>query len=303
MTPLSSSLCALVSLSVILIALRNWPRLVCLVALAGCALPFFLPASEPLLRSVTLVFSCFLLIKALQFAAGHVRPRGWIDFGLFIFTFAVVRWETPRRPDFRRAALTLLTGLFQLGLVWLLMIVVLRLDPHNPVQLFTTQLGSYLVVAGFCNLSAVKLSLRGLDYDGGFNHPFGSLSPREFWGRRWNTYVSDLLHRHVFLPVGGRRHPWRGLLAAFAVSAAFHELFFDLGTLKFNGGMLAFFMVQGGLVAATSRSRFYRRLARDVPVLAWFLTTVLMLATGILFVYGMDGVDPSHAWRRVFPPS
>ena len=302
MTPLSSSLCALVSLSVILVALRNWPRLVCLVALAGCALPFFLPVSEPLLRSVTLVFSCSLLIKALQFAAGHARPRGWIDFGLFIFTFAVVRWETPRRPDFRRAALTLLTGLFQLGLAWLLMIVVLRLDALNPVQLFTTQLGCYLVVAGLCNLSAVKLSLRGLDYEDGFNNPFGSLTPGEFWGRRWNTYVSDLLHRYVFLPVGGRRHSLRGLLAAFAVSGAFHELLFDLGTLKFNGGMLGFFLLQAGLVAVTSRSRFYRRLARDLPVLAWLLTIILMLLTGILFVRGMDGVDPSYAWHRVFPP-
>ncbi len=302
MSPPSPSLCALVALPVLLVLLMNWPRLLCLVALAGCALPFFLPVSEPLLRSVTFVFTCFLLFKALQFAAGHARPRGWIDFGLFIFTFAVVRWETPRRPDSRRAALALLTGLLQLGLVWLLMIVVLRLDALNPVQLFTTQLGCYLVVAGLCNLSAVKLSLRGLDHEDGFNNPFGSLSPGEFWGRRWNTYVSDLLHRYVFLPVGGRRHPRRGLLAAFAVSGAFHELIFDVGTLKFNGGMLAFFMVQGGLVAVTSRSRIFRGLVRKMPVLAWLLTTILMLVTGILFVRGMDGVDPSNAWRRVFPP-
>jgi hypothetical protein len=294
----------LAALPLVLALLRDWPRLLCGVALAGCALPFFLPTSAPLLRSVAALGTGMLLIKALQFASGQMRPRGGIDFLLFIFTLAaIVRWESPRRPDLRRAALGLGTGLFQLVLVWLLMIAVPRLDARNPVQLFTSQLGLYLTVAGLCNLSLVKLSLRGLDHDEVFNNPFGSLTPGEFWGRRWNSYISDLLHRYVFLPVGGRRHPLRGMLAAFAVSGVGHELLFDVGTLKFNGGMLAFFFLQGGLVAVTSRSRFFRRLVREVPVLAWLLTTILMLATGILFVRGMDGVDPSNTWRRVFGPS
>lgn len=303
MISLSPGLCALVALPVTLTLLRRWPRLMGAVALAGCALPFLLPTAAPLWRSIAVVFTTLFLLKALQFSAGHVRPRGWFDFLLFMASFAVVRWETPRQPNLRRAALSFGTGLFLLGLAWLLMIGVRQLDAHNPVQLFTTQLGLYLVVAALCHLSAVKLSLRGLDYEDGFNNPFGSLSPAEFWGRRWNTYVSDLLHRYVFLPAGGRRRPVRGLLAAFGASAVLHEVLFDIGTLKFNGGMLGYFMLQGGLVAVTSHSRFYRRLARDVPVLAWLLTTLLMLATGILFVYGMDGVDPSYAWRRVFPPS
>ena len=302
MIPLFFGLLALVVLPVALVFLRERPRLLCGVALAGCALPFFLPTTAPLWRSIAAVFTSLFFIKTLQFSAGHVRPRGWVDFLLFMLSFAVVRWETPRHPDLRRAAFTALTGLCQLGLVWLLREVVLRLDTHNPVQLFTTQAGLYLAVAGLSNLTEVKLCIRGLDHDDGFNNPFGSVSPSEFWSRRWNTYVSDLLHRYVFLPVGGRRHRLRGLLAAFAVSAAYHELIIDIGTLKFTGGMLGFFFLQGGLVAVASRSRFYRRLTRDAPVLAWFLTTVLMLATGILFVYGMDGVDPSYAWRRVFGP-
>jgi len=296
-------LLALAALPVILVLLRNWPRLLCGVALVGCALPFFLPTAEPLLRSGTVVFTCLFLFKALQFAAGHVRPRGWIDFGLFIFTFAVVRWETPRRPDPRRAVLTFLTGLFQLGLAWLVMLAVLQLNGRNPVQLFTTQLGVYLVAAGILNLVLVFLSLRGLDHDDLFNHPFGSLTPGEFWSRRWNTWISHLLHRYVFLPVGGRRHPVRGTLAAFAASGVFHEVIADVGTRKFNGAMLVYFLLQGGLVTVTSRSRFYRRIARDVPVLAWIMTTLLLLATGILFVRGMDGIDPSYAWRRVFGPA
>lgn len=303
MSSLSPSLCALVALPVTVVLLRNWPRLLCLVALAGCALPFFLPRSEPLWRSFALAFTFFLVVKALYFRAGHARPRGSFDFLLFIVTFATVRWETPRRPDPIRAVRRLVTGLFLLGLAWLVRDLVLRLDRHNPVQLFTSQLGLYLIVAGVCNLAVVKLSLRGLDHDDVFHNPFGSLTPAEFWGRRWNSYVGHLLHRYVFLPTGGRRHPVRGLLAAFAVSGAMHELFFDFGTMKFNGGMLGYFLLQGGLVAVTSRSRSYRRLTRDFPVVAWVLTTVVMLLTGILFVRGMDGVDPSNGWRRVFGPA
>lgn len=303
MISLVPGLLALTALPLGLVLLRDRPRILCGVALAGCAVPFLLPVSAPLWRAIALVFTSFFLIKVLQLSAGHVRPRGKRDFLLFMFTyFHVVRWESPRRPDPRRAARALCTGLFQFGLAWLLKIGVQQLDSRNPVQLFTTQAGLYLVVAGLCNVSAVKLSLRGLDYDDAFHSPFASLSPGEFWGRRWNSVVSHLLHRYVFLPVGGRRHPLRGMWVAFAVSGAFHELVMDVGTLKFNGGMLAYFLLQGGLVAATSRSRFFRRIVREAPKLAWFLTLVLMLVTGILFVYGLDGVDPSNAWRRVFPP-
>lgn len=302
MIPLIPGLLLMAALPFTLALLRDWPRLLCGVALAGCALPFFLPMSAPFSRTFAAAFTCLFLIKGLQFKAGHVRPQGRFDFLLFILSYVVVRWETPRRPDRRRAARTLLTGLFHLGLAWLLRDLVLRLDVHHPVQLFTSQLGVYLLAAGGCSLTSVKLSLRGLDHDDGFNKPFASVSPSEFWGQRWNNWISELLHRYVFLPSGGRRHPLRGLLAAFAVSGLFHELMFDIGTMRFNGGMLAFFLLQGGLVAVTAQSRLFRRLVRDLPVLAWLLTLILMLGTGILFVYGMDGADPSNGWRRVFGP-
>ena len=304
MIPLVPGLIALAVLPLALVLLRNRPRLLCTAALASCVLPLLLPMSAPHWRVVAAIVTSLLFIKALLYAAGHARPQGKLDFQFFMVTLLpVVRWETPLRPDPRRAAVTLLRAVVQLGLVWLLVLLVPRLDADNPIQLFTTQAGLYLLVAGLCNLTLVKFCLRGLDHDDGFNNPFGSLTPGDFWARRWNTAVSHLLHRYVFLPAGGRRHPTRGVMAAFAVSGVFHELIFDIGTLKFNGGMLAFFTLQGGLVAATSGSRVVRQLVQQMPALAWFLTTILMLATGILFVRGMDGSDPSEAWRRVFGPT
>lgn len=298
MIPVVPGLLALAALPATLVLLRDRPRLMCVVALAGCVVPFFLPTSEPLLRASAAILACLFLVKALQCAAGHERPRDMIDFLQFLIIPAVVRWENTRRPDPLRAGRSLLTSLIQLGLAFLLMIVVLRLDLRNPVELITTQIGIYLGLAGVCNMAVVSLSLRGLDYDDPFDNPLAARTPGEFWGRRWNTWVNHTLYRYVFKPSGGRRHPVRGTLAAFAVSGALYEAFVVVGTQAFSGWMGGFFLLQGALVAATSQSRSFRRLARRAPALTWALTLVVMLATGTMLVRGADGIDPSDAWRR-----
>lgn len=167
-----------------------------------------------------------------------------------------------------------------------------------PVQLITTQVGIYLALAGACNLAVVTLALRGLDFDDPFDNPLVVRSPREFWGRRWNTWVNHMLYRYVFVPSGGWRRPVRGTLAAFAVSGALHEGFVVVGTREFTGWMGGFFLAQGVLVAATSQSRWFRRLVRHAPALTWVFTLVAALTTGVMLVRGADGIDPSEAWRR-----
>lgn len=298
MIPAVPGLLALAALSMTLALLRHRSGLLRAVALAGCTLPFFISPSEPLLRAAATLLTLLFLVKALQYSAGHQTPRGLLDFLQFLIIPAVVRWENPRRPDAARAARTLLTSLMQLGLALLIMVVVLRLDRKNPVQLITTQIGIYLGLAAACNLAAVSLSLRGLDYDDPFDNPLAARTPGEFWGGRWNTWVNHTLYRYVFVPSGGRRHPVRGTLAAFAVSGALHEAMADAGTLAFSGWMFGYFLVQGALVVATSQSRSFRRLARRAPALTWALTVVVMLATGVMFVRGADGIDPSDAWLR-----
>ena len=65
-SPLPGSL-ILGALLIILVLLRDWPRFLCGVALAGCALPLFITTSAPLVRSVVAVFTTVSLIKALHF--------------------------------------------------------------------------------------------------------------------------------------------------------------------------------------------------------------------------------------------
>jgi hypothetical protein len=264
----------------------------------ACALPFFLPTAEPFFRAAVALLTWLLLVKTLQYTAGHEKPMGFVDLLQFLTIPAVVRWETPRRKDPHRIWKALSKGLGQLALALLLMIAVLQLDRTHPIQLITTQIGIYLSLAGACNLVVVTLAMRGLDFDDPFDNPLAARSPGEFWGRRWNTWVNHMLYRYVFVPSGGWRRPVRGTLAAFAVSGALHEGFVVVGTREFTGWMAGFFLVQGVLVAVTSQSRSFRRLARHAPALTWTFTLMALLTTGVMLVRGADGIDPSDAWRR-----
>lgn len=274
---------------------RTWMRA---IALTSCLFPFFLPASEPFLRAALALLTWLLLVKTLQYTAGHEKPEGFADLIQFLLIPAVVRWEEPRRKDTGRAARTAITSALQLALAFLLMVMVLELDSHHPIQLITTQLGIYLCLAGVTNLAAASLALRGLDYDDPFDNPLAARTPGEFWGRRWNTWVNHMLYRYVFVPSRGRRHPVRGTLLAFAASAALHEGFVVVGTREFTGWTGGFFLVQGVLVAATSKSRWFRQLSRRAPSVTWAFTVVMMMITGIMLVRGVERIDPSHAWER-----
>ncbi len=298
MLPLAPGLVLLATAPVILALARDRSGLMRIGALSACALPFFLPFTEPFFRAAAALLTWLFLAKTLQYTAGHEKPAGFVDLLQFLTIPAVVRWETPRRKDPRRIGKTLLRGLGQLTLALLLMLAVLQLDRTHPVQLITTQVGIYLALAGACNLAVVTLAVRGLDFDDPFDNPLAARTPREFWGRRWNTWVNHMLYRYVFVPSGGWRHPVRGTLAAFAVSGALHEGFVVVGTREFTGWMGGFFLAQGVLVAATSQSRSFRRLVRRAPALTWAFTLVAMLTTGVMLVRGADGVDPSEAWRR-----
>ena len=289
---------ALLTAPVALALLGDRPRLMRIGALTAGGLPFFLPASEPLLRVAAALLTWLFLVKTLQYTAGHEKPVGFADLLQFLTIPAVVHWETPRRPDPYRASRAGLTGLTQIGAAFLLMVAVLQLDRRNLLQLITTQIGIYLGLAGACNLAVATLALRGLDYEDPFDNPLLARTPGEFWSRRWNTWVNHMLYRYVFVPSGGWRHPARGTFAAFAASAALHEGFVVVGTREFSGWMGGFFLLQGVLVAATSQSRSFRRLARRAPRLTSTFTLVVILATGIMLVRGIDGIDPSEAWRR-----
>lgn len=298
MISLDQARLALVGLHVLLPALRRWPTILCVVALAACGLPFLLSESKPIPRVLVAMVTWPIFARMLRYAAGHERPRGLHDFLQFLMIAAVVRWESPRRPDRARAWRCILTAVVQSGLAIALIQGMRWLDLRHPVELVTAQIRIYLVVAAVFNVYETWLSLRGLDYDPPFDSPFLSRTPAEFWARRWNTWIHAMLHQYVFLPCGGRRHPVRGTFAAFGASGIFHVGLVAAGTLSLSGWMLGYFLLQGALVVGTSRSRFFRRLARRRPALTAAMTLAVILATGCMLLRLAADADPTLAWQR-----
>lgn len=50
-----------------------------------------------------------------------------------------------------------------------------------------------------------------------------SRSPSDFWGKRWNVLVHDLLKRGVFLPVRKHHSKYAAVMSTFVASGLFHE--------------------------------------------------------------------------------
>ena len=283
MTPWHFALLALLLAPWVIALLRASPAALRLAALVVAALPFGIPH----FRFITAVLATVMVIKMLQAAARHEQPRGYLDFVLFLCLPVVARWEIPGRADVSRAIRSVLRGaaLIAVGFVIARTTTELKEWPVAFVILFQVEL--YLVAAGAFNILVAPLALRGIDYTDPFRSPFLAKSPAEFWGRRWNTWVNHLLHRYVFLPVGGKRRPSLGVFAAFAISGLAHEAIFGFIAWHVTGWMLVYFLTQAALVMLTSRWQAFRTLTRRAPVAAWALTMIAMFATGSLFVHGV----------------
>lgn len=133
------------------------------------------------------------------------------------------------------------------------------------------------------------IAVPALDFSGPF---FTAATPAEFW-RRWNMPAGRFIYEYVFLPAGGRRHPFVGVLAAFAFNSLVHEYAFGIAAGKVLGVALAFFLIQGLATAATMRLRptGWRK------AFGILLTLLFNLATSaILFAY-VNRFVPFYAAR------
>ncbi|KAK7320339.1 hypothetical protein VNO77_29738 [Canavalia gladiata] len=89
------------------------------------------------------------------------------------------------------------------------------------------------VVLGLCNI-VINVTL-GIELELPSHKPYFSTSLRDFWGRRWNLMVSDLLRHTVYIPVrsllsktilGPQWASMSGIMVSFLMSGLMHELLF-----------------------------------------------------------------------------
>ncbi|KAL3519383.1 hypothetical protein ACH5RR_017532 [Cinchona calisaya] len=101
--------------------------------------------------------------------------------------------------------------------------------------------------------------LIGIELEPQFDEPYLATSLQDFWGRRWNLMVSNILRPTIYEPVrsictsffGKKR--WISLVAVvatFLVSGIMHELvFYNIGRLKPTGEVMCFFLLHGVCLA------------------------------------------------------
>ena len=126
------------------------------------------------------------------------------------------------------------------------------------------------------------------------NRPWRARSIADFWGNRWNLWVSDWMRYAIFRRM--RRRPVLALILAFAVSGLLHEwvinvpLYFVTGRVLF-GWMTAYFLVQAAGILL--ERRFLRGHARAKVLFTWLVVLApapLVLNEGLLRTL--------HLWRQ-----
>jgi hypothetical protein len=104
------------------------------------------------------------------------------------------------------------------------------------------------------------------------HNPFAARTVADFWGRRWNLWMSDWFRYAMFAPL--RRRPVLAVWSIFFVSGLFHEYvlnltFWIVTGRKLFGTMMLYFLLQGAGVMA--ERYIFRNRPRANRLFAWLV--------------------------------
>ncbi|MGH1347815.1 MAG: MBOAT family protein [Nannocystales bacterium] len=156
----------------------------------------------------------------------------------------------------------------------------------------------YALISAIADGLTGLLMLTGLHMSESFEAPMLARSSSDFWGRRWNRFVTRWAFSNVFVPAGGRRRPVRATILVFAISGLMHEYLVVAcghGFGSYTGWMLMFFILHGLGVVLVSRVPW--ELPRPI---ATALHTGLMVVTAPLFFVPLDEAVGYSRWWKVF---
>lgn len=163
-----------------------------------------------------------------------------------------------------------------------------------PLAAWAAAFEMYFMVSGLSDFVTGATSLLGFSTQEVFRAPFLASSPADFWGHRWNLFVSDFFRRRLFLPLANGNHVYRGAFAVFLASGLAHEyfVFVCVKPAEFLPGyMTAFFLLQGLAVMAGTWTKAHLRPVRFAP--RWVkvgLHLFWLAATVWLFLEPIDPV-------------
>lgn len=133
-----------------------------------------------------------------------------------------------------------------------------------------------LIVTSLEALLRAVVQGSGATADRLFERPLLAVSLRDFWGRRWNRFISRFALRHIALRQASKTSSPRSVLIVFFWSALFHE-YFALGASGAGsrpGSMLLFFCVQGVAMVVVDRIPWQPpRAVANILTAAWMMLT------------------------------
>lgn len=125
-------------------------------------------------------------------------------------------------------------------------------------------------------------------------NPFAARSVAEFWGRRWNLWISDWFRYVIFQPL--RRRPGRALWLAFSVSGLLHEYVLNLALWfvtghKLFGTMMIYFFLQP--IGMQMERRFLKNHPRGNVLFTW-----LVVLVPVPLVFNESMLRLLHLWPQ-----
>jgi hypothetical protein len=125
-------------------------------------------------------------------------------------------------------------------------------------------------------------------------NPFAARSVADFWGRRWNLWMSDWFRYAMFAPL--RRRPVLAVWLIFFLSGILHEYVLNLGLWlvtgkNFFGTMMLYFLLQAAGVLME------RRFLKDRPVANRFFTWLIVLVP-VPLVWNQSMLRALHLWPK-----
>ena len=146
----------------------------------------------------------------------------------------------------------------------------LRGPAHEALRIAAGLLGLYGFTSAAAAVYVLVHRLIGIAIPAMMDAPILSRSIAEFWGRRWNRTIHEMLRDAFYRPLARRRQPRLGVLAAFLGSAALHFWVVVFAVGPWPALVAAsFFVVQAVLALAEDRLRVRRW--RPAAARAWTL--------------------------------
>jgi len=279
------------------------PRLAALLPVLLLLLPVLPFAFASIhLRTISAFFLVWLCgFKLLLLAAGHGPLHPAIPLGRFVACAALPVKVRHEQQQQQRPSRALPSGFLLSYAAKAALVSARRYRARMPAYAVPVFDGAhvYLMLELFlASAAALARALLGAELEPQFDRPYLASSLGDFWGRRWNLMVPGVLRPCVYRPVRARLGATAGVLAAFLVSGAMHEVMFYYITLEAGTGEVTAFFALHGACAVAERWWQGRGLWRPPRPAATVLTLAFVAGTGSWLFFApviRSGLDKGKA--------